>query len=151
VNRCSLSSGQFYKKRVAQASFYERKLASFLPLFEQCGLEEPSIDVEPREIGGGDALENVRQYLEPLEATITRNILAAREQRILLNASEEKLAVLRVCSGNPVEVAVSGLAAQSVARSYGSIGETSALLSVATSGGGASGCREHGILNLIVL
>ena len=32
---------QTFKKRVALAGYYERKLAGFLPLFEQFGVEEP--------------------------------------------------------------------------------------------------------------
>jgi len=121
---------QLYKKRVAQAAYLERKLLNFLPLLDQFGLEAPPLDLIPSELPGGDALEEVRAALEPLENSITRNVLAAREQRMLLNHSEERLAVLRNIAGNPAEVAVSGLAAQSAGprSNYGSTNEGSSLL-----------------------
>jgi len=85
------------------------------------------------DLPAGDALENVRTVLEPLEGGLTRNVLAAREQRILLNSAEERLAVLRIITNTPDIEAVTGLAAQGVAaRNYGSLAESSALLSVGT-------------------
>jgi hypothetical protein len=89
-----------------------------------------ALDIPPVDLNGGDVLDEVRSILDPLESAITRNILAAREQRVLLNSAEERLAVLRVVTGSAEITAVSGLAAQGVPRNYGSVGEQSALLSV---------------------
>ena len=131
---------QSYKKRVATAAFLERKLQSFLPLFRSYRVEDPSIDVAPLEIAAGDVIDEVRAYLEPVENTLTKNVLYAREQRVALNTLEEEAAVLRTCGVGEAALTAGPSAAgprgtQSIlasgsagAESYGSFSEQSSLL-----------------------
>lgn len=139
-----------FKRRIAQVSYFEKKFSNFSTLFEQFDIPTPSIDVEPQPIGGGDVLESVRSYLEPVEVTLAKDVLYSREQRVMLNALQERLHVMHVVSGTPaVSATLTGAAVAAAASRYGSFAdrdseekaEASELQSLMPSGGAD---EEHG-------
>lgn len=91
-----------FKKRVAACVYYEHKLAHFTTLFTQYGVGIPSIDIAPQPMPNGDCIDTTRSMIDPIESTLTRNILYARDQRDMLNTLLERLYVLQVSSGRPV-------------------------------------------------
>jgi len=138
---------QLYKKRVAQAVFYERKLDHFRTLFRSHNVPPPSIDVAPLPVEAGDVLEEVRLAIEPIESSLTRNILYARDQRQQLNALIEQQLVLHAWGSFDVKASEGGGATENGRRrssgaemgvqarrrgagetEYGSFGENRSLL-----------------------
>lgn len=85
-----------------------------------------AIDVEAADLPAGDVLDQVKAYIEPLEASVTKDVLASREQRRALTELEERLAVLQVVSQSAGELAVT----QNPSTNYGSFAEENPLLSV---------------------
>ena len=84
------------KKRIASAQYWEKRLTGVKELMADYAVDlVPSPeDVEVREATAGDVLDGASQFLEPIEAALSKHILFKREQEKAIGDMTERMAVL---------------------------------------------------------
>ena len=86
------------KKRIALCQYWEKRLQSLRDLMPEYGVEpllEDEVSVSAAvEAAAGDVLEAVSGAVEPLEASLSKNIVFRREQTLAVSSMTEQLHVL---------------------------------------------------------
>jgi V-type H+-transporting ATPase subunit a len=92
----------FYKKRVVQCNYWERKLQRFEEVMIQNELEVPPIHfAEGFQVDTqGDLLSVVKAYVDPIENELNRNLEYKAAETKKMNELYERAVVLEVCKAN---------------------------------------------------
>jgi V-type H+-transporting ATPase subunit a len=103
----SESANTHYKKRVILCQFYERKLFSFLEAMRTYHVPVPDSHsvVASEPMRSSDIIEDCRAYLEPLENSLTKNVLFRKTQRVQVNEYIEYIQVLKYAKNNALAAA----------------------------------------------
>jgi V-type H+-transporting ATPase subunit a len=107
------SSYTYYKKRVALCQFWERKLLSFKDAFTQYRIVLPDhLDptaVTIEDIRSADVIEDCKTFIEPLEASFTKNVVFRKQHKQQINEFIEYLYVLKFNANNQFSNAFAGM------------------------------------------
>jgi len=96
-----LKEHTFYKKRMADCQYWERRLASLTEELERFNIynegARANIDYVPEEIDTSDIIATVAQSIEPLEAELNSSINFIKENRRIISSQIERRYTLQLC------------------------------------------------------
>jgi len=86
-----------YKKRLQDCQYWEKKLTSFREEMRRRGVDVPLDDTEKTEIKSADLMDDIQQFLDPIERELVLSAGFAKDNQRQISELIERQHVLRVC------------------------------------------------------
>jgi vacuolar-type H+-ATPase subunit I/STV1 len=132
-NAAPSDRSQNLKKRIGSCNYYEKKLTNYIELFNEYKLLTPENDEDFYNYRNQnknsltnqstDILDSVERWLEPIDETLSTNMVFKQQQSNLIMQLTEQLYVLHYAGSNTIHKHT-----DNTSPAYGSTDETSSLL-----------------------